>query len=162
LEPTTKIQAIYGRPFRLDYIVTLAGHQLSTNLHVHNPSTFEVLEYQALLHTYIKAPAYDVTITPLNGGYFYDKTEDTAERKLMAKLETRERVDVKVFTDSVYEDALQHYDVTWPRGGIQVRSHNMKDVVIWNPGNLGRDIVDLEDRGWSVNPLAIFNPTDPS
>jgi len=148
LKPTTKIQAIYDRPFRLEYVVTLAGHQLSTNLHVHNPSTSEVLEYQALLHTYIQAPAYDVTVAPLKGSYFYDKTADTAEGKLTAKLEKREMVDVTTPTDSVYEDASQRYDVTWPRGGIQVRSHNMKDVVIWNPGNLGRDIVDLEDRGW--------------
>ena len=130
--------------------MTLAGHQLSTNLHVHNPSSFEVLEYQALLHTYIKAPAYDVTVTPLKGKYFYDKTEAAVEGKLISKLETRDKVDVKLFTDSVYEDAPQHYDVSWPGGGIAVRSQHMKDLVIWNPGNFGSVIVDMEDRGWSV------------
>ena len=130
--------------------MTLAGHQLSTNLHVHNPSSFEVLEYQALFHTYIKAPAHDVAITPLKGKYFYDKTEVAVEGKLMSKLETRDKVDVKLFTDSVYKDASQHYNVTWPGGGIAVRSQHMKDLVIWNPGNLGSSIIDMEDRGWSV------------
>ncbi|KAF8078613.1 galactose mutarotase-like domain-containing protein [Lyophyllum atratum] len=150
LEPTEKIRSVYDRSFHLSYVVTLAEHQLSTDLHVTNTSTSppDALEYQALLHNYIRAPANQVLITPLQHLSYYDKTETTEQGKSTPKIELRPAVDVKKSTDSVYENAPQHYEVTWSGGGIAVRSKNLKDVVVWNPQEAGRQIGDMEEGGW--------------
>lgn len=151
LEPTDSIKAKFDKPFDLAYVVTLAEHQISTDLHVKNTalSTTGPLEFQALFHTYIRAPANDVRIASLQGVSYYDKTETTAELKAQAKVETRTAVDVKNFTDSVYENAPGKYQVTWPAGGVEVHAKNLKDVVVWNPqAQTGSQIGDMEPGGW--------------
>ena len=154
LEPTDAIKAKYDKPFELAYVVTLAEHQISTDLHVKNTgsSASSPLEFQALFHTYLRAPANDVRITSLKGVSFFDKTEATEELRAQAKLETREAVDVLKFTDSVYEDAPGIYQVSWPGGGVEVKARNLKDVVVWNPqAEAGSKIGDMEAGGWCVN-----------
>ncbi|KAG5651145.1 hypothetical protein H0H81_009717 [Sphagnurus paluster] len=153
LEPTDKISSIYSRPFHLAYVVTLAEHQISVDLHVTNSSTStvfppDVLEYQALFHNYIRSPANQVLVTSLQSLSYYDKTESTEEGRVTAKIELRPAVDVRKFTDSVYEDAPQNYEIIWPGGGIAIRSRNLKDVVVWNPQEGGRNIGDMEEGGW--------------
>ncbi|CAA7265791.1 unnamed protein product [Cyclocybe aegerita] len=142
------IKELYSKPFKLAYVITLAGHQLSTDLHVGNTSTSDSLEFQALLHTYIRAPADDVCITSLKGLSYYDKTESTQEARAMPKTETRDEILVKNFTDSVYENAPLDYKVVWPSGGVHVKTKGFKDVVIWNPQEEGRKIGDMEVGGW--------------
>ncbi|RPD62940.1 galactose mutarotase-like protein [Lentinus tigrinus ALCF2SS1-6] len=151
LGPNPTIQQQYDHPFHLDFVVTLAEHQLSTDLHVKNTglSTTPPMEFQALFHNYIRAPANDVRVSPLTGLSFYDKTEATEEARATSKMETREGVDVTKFTDSVYENAPGRYDVVWPSGAIEVRTINMKDVVVWNPQEeAGAKIGDMETGGW--------------
>ncbi|KAK1233575.1 hypothetical protein PQX77_003261 [Marasmius sp. AFHP31] len=147
LEPSQKIAAIYTKPFRLNYVVTLAEHQLSTDIHVTNTSTStESFEFQALFHTYIRAPSDSVSVTPLQGLSYKDKTDSSFQG---SKTESRAAVDVKKFTDSVYTNAPQKYEVSWSGGGISVRSQNLKDVVIWNPqAEAGSKIGDMEEGGW--------------
>jgi D-hexose-6-phosphate mutarotase len=134
----------------------LAEHHLTTELHVKNPPTPEstdgpnVLEFQALLHNYIRAPSAQVLIGPLEQISYYDKTEATEEGRSTAKVETRAAVDVKTFTDSVYENAGQKYKLKWPGDGITISSTNFKDVVVWNPQDNGRNMSDMEDNGWYV------------
>ncbi|KAF9526452.1 galactose mutarotase-like domain-containing protein [Crepidotus variabilis] len=149
LEPNDHIKSIYSKPFSLTYVVTLAEQQLSTDIHVGNPPTsHEALEFQALLHNYIRAPSDEVKVSSLKGLSYYDKTEKTEEAKANAKTETRDQVDVKTTTDSVYEDASLHYKVTWPGHGLEIRAKNLKDVVIWNPQEEGSKIGDMEAEGW--------------
>lgn len=151
LLPNESIKAKFDKPFELAYVVTLAEHQLSTDLHVKNISAgTDTLEFQALFHTYIRAPANDVLVTPLQGVNFYDKTEPTDELKAQAKVETRPAVDVKKFTDSVYENAGGKYEVIWPGGGVEIKTRNLKDVVVWNPQEEGAKIGDMETGGWYV------------
>ncbi|GAW03637.1 galactose mutarotase-like protein [Lentinula edodes] len=147
LEPTSKITAVYSKPFHLTYVVTLAEHQLSTDLHVKNASTSDILEFQALFHNYIRVPSSnDVLIHPLQNLRYFDKTDPVHQG---LKTETRTGVDVKESTDSIYEDAPQNYQVTWPGGGVKLRSVNLKDVVVWNPQKeVGSKIGDMEDGGW--------------
>ncbi|KIL70819.1 hypothetical protein M378DRAFT_66178 [Amanita muscaria Koide BX008] len=147
LNPTPSIQSIYPRPFQLDYVVTLAEHQLSTDIHVVNASAND-LEFQALLHTYIQAPSDELLITPLQGLTFFDKIDATADGQPRQKVESRQAVDVIKSTDSVYENAPQDYTIKWQDGRISVRSVNMKDVVVWNPQEEGKKMSDMEDRGW--------------
>ncbi len=137
----------------MEYVVTLAEHQLTTGLHVKHTglSTTAPFEFQALFHNYIRAPANDVRISPLAGVSYYDKTEATEEARAAPKLEARAGVDVNKFTDSVYEDAGGRYDVVWPSGAIEVRATNLKDVVVWNPQQeAGSKIGDMEAGGWCV------------
>jgi len=154
LEPTPAISALYTSPFHLSYIVTLSEHQLSTDLHVTNTSTSTAfpsdnLEFQALFHNYIRAPSKDVLITPLQHKSYYDKTELTELGRATPKVETRAGVDVRSYTDSVYDDASGNYEITWPGGGIALRTTNLKNVVIWNPqAEAGSKIGDMEPGGW--------------
>lgn len=154
LEPTPEIAAKYNRPFHLAYVLTLAEHQLSAALHVTNTSTSadfptDNLEFQALFHTYILAPAGQVLISPLQNVRYYDKTAAAEEDRNLARVESRLGVDVLKFTDSVYEDAPQKYDVTWPGGGLEIKTNALKDVVIWNPQrDAGSRMADMEHAGW--------------
>ena len=151
LESTEEIRKVYDRPFQLGYVVTLAEHQLSTDLHVKNTSTSSPpIEFQTLFHNYIRLPADDVRVTPLRHLTYYDKTQATEEARSLGRVELREAVDVLQPTDSVYEDAPQNYEIKWPEGEIGLRSKNLKDVVLWNPGEGGRKIGDMEEDGWYV------------
>jgi len=149
LDPTPSISAKYDKPFSLAFVVTLAGHQLSTDLHVTNTSASDALEFQALFHNYIRAPSSEVLVSPLQNKYYYDKTEATEEERAKPKIETRTAVDVRKFTDAVYEDASGEYKVTWPGNGLSIRATNLKDVVVWNPQQeAGSKIGDMEEGGW--------------
>jgi glucose-6-phosphate 1-epimerase len=122
LEPTESIKAVYDKPFKLTYVVTLAAHQLSTDLHVTNTSATESFEFQALLHSYIAVPAKDqVLVSGLNQLTYIDKTDGAQSKK-----ESRDGVDVRKATDSVYENAPGNYKVVWPEGGIEVKTKNFK------------------------------------
>jgi len=142
------ITSKYTRPFRLGYIITLAAHQLSTDLHVTNTSLSDTLEFQALLHNYLRVPADQVVISPLQNLSYYDKTEATEEARATAKIETRAQVDVKRYTDSVYEDAPLKYDISWPTGKVEIKATHFKDLVVWNPQQEGQKIGDMEENGW--------------
>jgi len=148
LEPNDRIKGIYSKPFRLAYVVTLSEHQLSTNLHIENTSSTEALEFQALLHNYIRAPADLVSITPLKGLSYYDKMEPTEEARALPKAESREDVSVTSPTDSIYENGPLKYKITWPGDSIEIKVKNFKDVVVWNPQEEGRKISDMEPDGW--------------
>jgi glucose-6-phosphate 1-epimerase len=142
---------VFDFPVSLEYIVTLSERELCTKICVSNHSDKDALQFQALFHNYLRAPANDVKISPLTGKNYFDKTEATAEAKATPKLEQREDVDVQKSTDSVYVDGGQAYEVNWPRGKIQIRTEGLKDVVVWNPQEIaGKAIGDMEDGGWCV------------
>ncbi|KAK7473135.1 hypothetical protein VKT23_001236 [Stygiomarasmius scandens] len=151
LEPTPEITEKYKKPFHLTYVVTLTEYELSTDLHVKNTSTSTAyppdnLEFQALFHNYIRAPANQVLITPLKGLKYFDKVDTSFDG---LKTEERAGVDVRNSTDSVYENAPGSYEVTWPGGGISIKTKALKDVVVWNPqAEAGKKIGDMEDGGW--------------
>lgn len=131
--------------------MTLSECELITDLHVTNHSDKDALQFQALFHNYLRAPANDVKISPLTGKSYFDKTETTAEAKATSKVEQRKDVDVQKFTDSVYVDGGQAYTIAWPQGGIQISTEGLKDVVVWNPQEIaGKAIGDMEDGGWCV------------
>lgn len=150
LDANDNIKKIFTKPFHLAYVVTLAEHQLSADLHVRNTSSIEALEFQALLHNYIRAPADEVTVGPLLGLTYYDKTENSEAARTTAKIESRDAVDVKKYTDSVYENGPLVYKISWATGGIEVKAKNFKDVVVWNPQEEGKKIGDMESEGWRV------------
>lgn len=144
MRPNAAIKSIYSKDFELAYVVTLAEKQLSTDLHVTNPSATDSLEFQALLHTYLRAPSNAVTISPLNGLSYINKVKGGVK-----EVEKREAVDVKQFTDAVYEDAPSKVNVIWPGGGIEVKMTEFKTLTVWNPqAEAGSKIGDMEENGW--------------
>ncbi|KAF9270229.1 galactose mutarotase-like protein [Marasmius fiardii PR-910] len=146
LEPSQKISAVYPKPFRLSYVVTLAEHQLSTDIHVTNTSSSEQFEFQVLFHNYIRAPSNSLFVGPLQGLQYKDKTDSSFQG---LKTEDRSGVDVKRFTDSVYANAPQNYEVTWPGGRLSIKAQNLRDVVVWNPqAEAGGKMSDMEEGGW--------------
>ena len=129
----------------LAYVITLAEHQLNTDLHVTNTSPDKPLAFQALLHTYIRAPKAAAHIDGLQNLSYLDKTV-AGNQKLR---ETRAVADVHQFTDYVYENGPREYTVTWPDGGLKMKAIGFKDVVLWNPGSQkGSEIGDMEEGGW--------------
>jgi len=114
-----------------------------------NPSASEALDFQALLHTYIRAPANDVSISPLLGKLYIDKTEKSIESRNALKEEKRGAVDVRAFTDSVYEDAPPRVNVSWPGGGVDLKLGRFTTLTIWNPqAEAGSKMGDMEENGW--------------
>lgn len=151
LQPNSNISKLYTKDFQLAYVVTLAEHELSTDIHVSNPSASEALDFQALLHTYIRAPANDASISPLLGKLYIDKTEKSLDARNALKEEKRSAVDVRTFTDSVYEDAPPRVDVSWPGGGVGLKLGGFTTLTIWNPqAEAGGKIGDMEENGWCV------------
>ncbi|KAJ7071021.1 galactose mutarotase-like domain-containing protein [Mycena amicta] len=137
LDPTPAIRAQYTRP-------------IPSQLPCSTAYPPDNLEFQALFHNYILVPSStDVLVTPLKNNTYFDKTEPTPEGKATPKVETRAGVDVRKFTDSVYENAPQKYEVIWPGGGLDIKTSNLKDVVVWNPqAEAGAKIGDMETGGW--------------
>lgn len=147
LDPTPEIQAKYEPLFSVVYVVTLKAHSLTTEIHVTNPSTSVTLTHQALLHNYIKADSATVAISPLQGLQYIDKVNDGA-----LKTETRDKVDVTSFTDSVYKNIHGKVMVRWSGGGLDVETSGFRDVVVWNPQKeAGSKLADMEDGGWLVH-----------
>jgi glucose-6-phosphate 1-epimerase len=129
----------------------LAEHELSTDLHVSNPSTSEAFDFQALLHTYIRAPANEVSISPLLGKLYIDKAEKSLDARNALKEEKRSAVDVRALTDSVYEDTPPRVNVSWPDGGVELKLGGFTTLTIWNPqAEAGSKIGDMEENGWCV------------
>lgn len=149
LQPNSNITKLYTKDFQLAYVVTLAEHELNTDIHVSNPSTSEALDFQALLHTYIRAPANDVSIAPLLGKRYIDKTEKSLDTRNSLKEEKRSAVDVRLFTDSVYEDAPPKINVSWPGGALELKLDGFTTLTVWNPqAEAGSKIGDMEENGW--------------
>lgn len=129
----------------LDYIVTLAVHELVTRLVVHNDADAP-LTHQALLHNYFACDASTVTVSPLKGLTLVDKTQNYAER-----VEEREEVDVRSYTDAVYKSAGHNFIIKYTGGGLKIHTLGFNDVVVWNPhAEAGRAIGDMEEGGWYV------------
>jgi glucose-6-phosphate 1-epimerase len=149
LEPTEAIKAIYEKPFHLTYVVTLAKFQLSTDISVKNTSSVEPLEFQTLFHNYFRVPSREVLVAPLYGTSYYDKTHTLEGEFSKLRTETRTAVDVRTYTDFVYDDPPAVYELSWPGGNVKIETKALKNVVIWNPReDLGSKISDMEDGGW--------------
>ena len=153
LLPNDAVKANFSAPFSLAYVVTLAAHQLTTDLHVTNPSTTDTFTFQALLHTYLRANTALSTVTPFKGLTYINKLKPGFPEEV----ETREAVDVREPADFVYKSAGGDYELSWGGGlGLEVKASGFDDVVLWNPGKEGRKMSDLEDGGWQV--LLTFKP----
>jgi glucose-6-phosphate 1-epimerase len=128
-------------------VVTLSAHQISTDIHVKNTTDDKnpgKLAFQCVLHTYYAAEAAKVKVTPLKGLTYINKVKKGTE-----EIEERDAVDVLSFTDSVYKNAPQEYEIDTGLNKIHLKSRELNDVVVWNPGpEAGAKIADMEDGGW--------------
>ena len=149
LEPIEAISKLWPYDFKLAYVVTLAAHQLSTDLHLLNQSG-QHIDFQALLHTYYAVNAATTKVTPLTGLSYLNKVNGGVE-----ETEQRQEVDVTSFTDSVYKDAVSKsagkYKITDGSVSLELHTRGFKDLVVWNPSQeAGSKIGDMESGGWLV------------
>jgi glucose-6-phosphate 1-epimerase len=70
----------FDHSYKLSYVVTLAAHQLSTDLHVVNTDSSKEFKFQALLHSYLAVPDVSkISITGIDSGVQYkDKVKKGA------------------------------------------------------------------------------------
>ena len=88
------------------------------------------------------------------GKRYTDKTEKSLDARNAFKEEKRRAVDVRSFTDSVYEDAPPKIDVSWPGGAVELKLHGFTTLTVWNPqAEAGTKIGDMEENGWCVSLL---------
>lgn len=140
----------FPHPVTLTYVVTLAAHQLVSDLHVVNKGT-EEFKFQALLHTYLRVEdAAKIQITGIEAGTVYkDKTlggkeEQTPLGPLLVDREL-DRVYQKVPSQEIRVD-----DINSNGGSVKVRFRGFQDTTIWNPGEVtGSKMADMEEGGWN-------------
>ncbi|RSH81518.1 hypothetical protein EHS25_006875 [Saitozyma podzolica] len=139
--------ASFNHSYKLAYVITLAPHQLVTDLHLTNTSSSENFIFQALLHNYLAVPdANKLQITGL------DKGVDYKDKVLGGKLCTWEGgvLTIEGETDRVYQKVpSQEIKVDDGAGsGFKVRFRGFEDCTIWNPQEKGKSMADMEDGGW--------------
>ncbi|GFZ51797.1 hypothetical protein JCM24511_09565 [Saitozyma sp. JCM 24511] len=137
----------FNHSYKLAYVITLAPHQLVTDLHLTNTSSSEDFIFQALLHNYLAVPdANKLQITGL------DKGVDYKDKVLGGKLCTWEGgvLTIEGETDRVYQKVpSQEIKVDDGAGsGFKVRFRGFEDCTIWNPQEKGKSMADMEDGGW--------------
>lgn len=130
-------------------MIALKEFSLTTTLHVTNTSSSIPFDFQALFHTYHACPSKNVRVKPLKGITWFDKTVLT-DGNPTQKVETREEgVDVLLWTDAVFEATPAKLEISWPGGGVDVKTSGTRDTVIWNPREgAGRKIPEMEEGGW--------------
>lgn len=132
LEPTDEIKDVFPVPFSASYTVRLVHSpqpSLTTSLTVTNPPENAQLEFQALLHTYLRLPSaskpVDVKIVGLKGVSFTDKVQD-------GKVEEEQRTDVGFEAgevDRVYKGVPSSLDVVLGHGhSMRLQTSNLPDV----------------------------------
>lgn len=147
LQDNEDTRAKWPHAFKLDFLVTLKADSLTMCLRVTNLED-EAFAFQSLLHTYFAVPDIgDVAVEGLTGLSYLDKVSGDG-----AKEESRDKVDLPAFTDSVYlNKAPGPKEVTIStkggvplytticsatmRAGAQLHPDTGKpcDVVVWNP-----------------------------
>ncbi|KAL7418802.1 hypothetical protein Q5752_006485 [Cryptotrichosporon argae] len=139
--------ASFAHSYKLAYVVTLAAHQLSTDVHVVNTGA-DTFKFQALLHNYLAVPeATKIRITGIDAGTQYkDKT-------LGGKVDTAPGGELVIDRelDRVYQKVpSQEIKVDDGHGsGFAVRFRGFEDCTIWNPREgTGAKIADMEPGGW--------------
>ncbi|OXC71146.1 glucose-6-phosphate 1-epimerase [Cryptococcus neoformans] len=137
----------FPHEFKLSYVVTLAPHQLSTDLHVAN-SGKEKFSFQALLHNYLAVP--DSSKIKISG---IDKGTAYKDKVLGGKMDEWDGstlvIDREI--DRVYQKVPSR-EITVDDGagsGYKVRFRGFEDCTIWNPQEAtGSKMADMEDKGW--------------
>ena len=118
LEPSPTVKSNFAPKFSLTYLITLSAHQLTTELHVTNPSPTDTLTFQALLHTFIHANIALSIVTPLKGITYINKLKP----RYLEEVEERKAIDVREPTDYIYKSARGFYQVSWG-GGLGTEVH---------------------------------------
>jgi len=138
----------FKHDYRLSYVVTLAKHQLSTDLHIVNTSKTEDFKFQALLHNYLAVPdVKKIQVHGLDEGVEYvDKIQNFKREKWAGGA-----LSVKEAVDRVFENVpSKEIKVDDGAGsGYNIRFREFTDCTIWNPQEGGKNIADMEDDGWN-------------
>jgi len=143
LNASEETLAQWPAPFALVLEVTLGGPMLRVAVRVVN-SGAQPLQFTGALHSYLRVGALaDASVEGLGGAQYIDKNADNVQQaQADALLRFRQP------EDRVYAAAP---DAALLREGarvLRVEKHGWPDVVVWNPGETGASIADLEEGGW--------------
>ncbi|PWN53674.1 galactose mutarotase-like protein [Violaceomyces palustris] len=173
LSTTTRpnLKAVWDYDLHLEYTVTLTPSTLKCRLTVAHLATSpnSPMPFQALLHNYLAVPdSTKAGISDLSGSFYLDKNaggEEGEELSQEIKLqgEPCDRVYVGKVKDSAdglsdggrditlkYNASLLDDPLRRMGKGVELsRSKELRDTVIWNPGQEAGDaIADLHEGGW--------------
>lgn len=149
LKPSPLSTPLFTKDFALTYVVVLTDSTLTTSLTVKNPSSSDILPFQALLHTYLALPEgvtpKQAKVLNLTGLQFDDKAAGHVKG-------TESRVEVDFFAgevDRVYSSVPNEVTVKYSdaEGGYLITKANLPDTTVWNPGEKGNSIGDMEQGG---------------
>ena len=122
LEPSPTVKSNFAL-----HTLSLSMHQLTTELHVTNPSSTDTLNFQAILHTYICTNVALSTVTPLKGIMYTNKLKP----RYPEEVEERKGVNIREPIDYIHKSAGGFHQVSWCRGlGTKVHTTGINDVVI--------------------------------
>ena len=100
-------------------------HQLTTELHVTNPSSTDTLNFQAILHTYICTNVALSTVTPLKGITYINKLKP----RYPEEVEERKAVNIREPIDYIHKSAGGFHQVSWDWGlGTEVHTTSVGEV----------------------------------
>ncbi|KAG7531212.1 hypothetical protein FFLO_04516 [Filobasidium floriforme] len=176
LDPTPSIISIFPYPFHLSYVVTLTKHELSTDLHVVNPSAKDSLLAAAQTVSDAVTSALPTAVTgseskPQDKGlrfqtlfHTYLAVSDSSTVKAQGLRSGLNYVDkIKGGSKEVWEGGDLKFDqavdrVYYGKGKddivlvdgqdkLTVHSVEMPDITTWNPAEGAAKIADMEEGG---------------
>lgn len=143
LNASEETRAQWPASFALVLEVTLGGPALRVAVRVVNPGE-QPLEFTGALHSYLRTGALaDVAVEGLGGAHFIDKNAGNVQQaQAEAALRFRQP------EDRVYAAAPDAVLLREGARALRVEKQGWPDVVVWNPGETGAGIADLEEGGW--------------
>ncbi|KAL1465001.1 hypothetical protein WDU94_004599 [Cyamophila willieti] len=134
---------MWDHAFHITYHLVLSEKELHFNISVYNPSTARPLNFNLLLHTYLKVP--DVTRCSVDGLHECHYIDKLRVGQLFR--ESRKKVNVSSLTDRIYQDTCQEHVITNVMcGKMRLKKHNLSDTVLWNPWHTSRGMKDMVDE----------------
>jgi glucose-6-phosphate 1-epimerase len=138
------LRALWPRPFRLEFTVTLGDDRIALELAVSNVGG-EPLEFTAALHGYFAVDDVErASVIGLRGVEYRDAADRDARR-----VEREEVVAIRGEVDRVYHDVPGPVELWEPGRSLRIEAAGFPDVVVWNPGaERCAALPDMAPGGW--------------
>lgn len=132
LEDSKDTHKVWNHAFSVEYIVTLMGDQLETELLVRNKNTTESFTFTCALHTYFRVGnVQKAAVVGLDGLSYTDKLQNGKEFKQEGNF-----VQFTGEVDRVYYNVpnkVKIVDASKMNRIILLKKENFDDCVVWNP-----------------------------
>lgn len=142
LQDTPATGAIWPQAFAFTFTVRVGGPTLELTCGVRNTGE-RAFTFTGALHSYLRVGTLElVSVEGLGGVTFRDKVAGG-----VTATQPSGSMRIKGETDRVYLNAPDRIEVHEFRRGMVVEKVGFPDIVLWNPGDKGAKIADLEPGG---------------